>query len=360
MMRDMAHDTQHGGQPHAVARQLGLPAADFLDFSANINPDGPPPGVLDGLRDALGNAGTLTRYPDLGNRDLKQALSAYVGVSPEQIVVASGFVSLLEAALRVLPIRSCVVPVPAFNEYRRCLEQDGVDMVPLPLRPDQGFAYATSELLGGSADAILLANPQNPTGVLASAARLTELVDGARRQGKFVLLDEAFIDYAPADSMTPLVEANDHLIVFRSLTKCFAIPGLRVAYAVAAKAVAGELEEHVAPWSVTTLASVGAIAALGDRDYIAALSERNRLRREVLREGLRVLGVATYPGAANYLLARLPAGVSAADLWRSLAARGFLLRACDNFEGLGPGHLRLAVRSDSDNALLLRELRRRV
>ena len=350
----------HGGQPQAVAELAGYSPDEVLDFSASINPDGPPATVVAALRAALLDAASLTRYPDLQSAELKRALAMYAGCAPENVAVANGFVPLLEAALHTLPLRSCVVPVPAFGEYRRSLQQHGLTIQPLTLDADNDFRYECDALLGSGADAVLLANPQNPTGVLTPGSVLRKLTERVALQGKFVLLDEAFIDYAPGESLAAEAGKFPNLIVFRSVTKCFGIPGLRVAYAVAEADLLQRVQAVLAPWPCTTLAASGVVAAVRDADFIAQFQDRNAARRRVLQAGFERLGFTVYPAAANYLLVRVPAATGTAPdattLWRNLAMRGILLRACDSFEGLPPGHLRVAVRSARDNARLLEEV----
>src|SRR5262249_30689036 len=113
----------HGGQLHQTADHFGIPVSELLDFSANINPDGPPPAVLSCLREAINSPSIISNYPDLDEFNLRRCIAKYVRIRPENIAIANGFVPLLDAALRTLFIRSCLVPVPAFVEYRRTLER---------------------------------------------------------------------------------------------------------------------------------------------------------------------------------------------------------------------------------------------
>jgi threonine-phosphate decarboxylase len=163
----------HGGQLRQVAEWYGVPVEQLLDFSANINPAGPPPSVLMALRRALTNPTTLDTYPDLEMTELKVFLASRAGVDRENICVANGFVPLLEAALRSLKIERCLLPIPCFSEYRRTLGNAGVAVFPHLLLPEKYFQYETDAivraLLDHSCEAILLANPQNPSGVLLEA-----------------------------------------------------------------------------------------------------------------------------------------------------------------------------------------------
>ncbi len=346
----------HGGQLRPIAERFGIPMENLLDFSANINPEGPPPCVLAALRAAIEDPTTLTDYPDLQQTTLKQAIAQYAGVHPTNIVAANGFVPLLEAVLRTLPIRSCLLPVPAFNEYRKALARAGVDVVPHPLSQHRDFCYDLSD--AAPTDAMLLANPQNPTGVLHDLASIQALVEEAATQQRIVLLDEAFIDYTPEESLTPLVDRYPNLVVFRSVTKFHGIPGLRVAYLARHPSLAAAVEHNLPPWPITTLATDAVCAALTDGPYAERTRALNLQRRTRLQAELQALGIAVYPASANYLLLRLPPHVPADRLWQQLICEHRLvLRDCANYEALAPGHLRVAVRTEPENARLIYALR---
>jgi threonine-phosphate decarboxylase len=349
----------HGGQLHRIAERFGVPAAGLLDFSANINPDGPPASVLEALREALNDPTVLSAYPDLEETQLRLSIAEHTGVGAESIVVANGFVPLLDAVLRTLPIRRCLLPVPAFGEYRSALERADVAVTTYVLDQEADFRYDTDALLrtltAGRHDAILLANPQNPSGVRCERSVLTALIEEAAKLNIYVLLDEAFIDYAPMQSLVPDTDRFANLIVFRSVTKFHGIPGLRVAYAVGA--TARVVRKSLAPWSISTLAAIGVRAALSDEIYAERTLRLNLRRRELLVTQFRGLGLYTYPAAANFLLLRFPSVANAENCWeRLILDHGIVLRHCGNFEGLAGNHLRCAIRGDEENARLVKAL----
>lgn len=345
---------RHGGQALAIAKHFGLDSSQLLDFSANINPAGPPATAIAALESGLTRRESLTQYPDLGEAELKEALAVYARVSPGEILVANGFVPLLDAALRALRIRSCLLPVPAFNEYRSVLERNGVQIVPHALQEENGFRYDLQALGGGSQDAILLANPQNPTGILCDRGSMQQFVASAAAHFQYVLLDEAFIDYAPGDSLASAVSKFTNLIVFRSVTKFFGVPGLRVAYAAAGQNLLSAIEAFLAPWPITTLASQAVITAVADEPYAMKSRLLNEKRRAELSRELSNLGLAVYSGAANFLLLRNPLEVGENTLWeRMLLEHGIVLRNCDDYDGLPRGYLRAAIRDETANQHLV-------
>jgi threonine-phosphate decarboxylase len=355
--------TAHGGQLRQIAAQYGVPAEHLIDFSANINPAGPPPSVRVTLHRTLAESATLAAYPDLELTDLKSVLANHAWVRCDDVCVANGFVPLLEATLRSLKVTRCLLPVPCFSEYRRTLENANIAVLPHQLLQKNYFRYEpdviVQSLLHYSCDAILLANPQNPSGALFEAEAMRRLIELAAQYNITVLLDEAFIDYRPAQSLTQLVSEQSRLVVFRSVTKFFAIPGLRVAYAVSNASTAKNLNRFLAPWPISSLASDAVCAALQDEVYSHESRNLNDKRRTELEQELTRLNIFTYPSKTNFLLLRFAAEVDVRLLWeKMIVEEQVVLRSCGNFEGLGAGHLRTAVRSEPENERLIRGLER--
>jgi len=347
----------HGGQLRQIAERFGIPQSHLLDFSANINPDGPPPVVLSTLRASLNDVSMLTDYPDLQQTELKQSIARYADIGTQNIAVANGFVPLLEATLRTLPIRRCLLPVPAFVEYHKTLTRAGIEISFHALSAESSFNYNLEAMLAGQHDAILLANPQNPSGVCHDAAIVRDLIARAAKKNMYVLLDEAFIDYVPEHSLTTATDHFPNLIVFRSVTKFHGIPGLRVAYAVSNPSLSISLAENLPPWPITTLASRAVSAALGDQGYADRSRTTNIERRTGLQQELEKLGLILYPSAANFVLFRLSSEVDPVAFWQHMIVEHHIvLRACTNYEALPAGHLRVAVRTKEENYCLIEAL----
>ena len=345
----------HGGQLRHISERFKIPSSQLIDFSANINPDGPPIAVLSTLRTSLEDISILTAYPDIEQAELKKAIADYAGVHQKQLVVANGFIPLLESALHALRLKRCLLPVPAFVEYRRSLARVGVEVEPHILSANSNFRYDIRVMVHGGHDTVLLANPQNPSGVLTTRDTLLQFVSECAERNITVLLDEAFIDYAPLHSLTADVEQFANLIVFRSVTKFLGIPGLRAAYAVANEAISQALNETLPPWPITTLASCAVASALADHSFAKRTRLQNDRRRSNLRDELDTLGIRTYLSAANFLLLQLPEFISAGRFWgHMLVEHHMVLRDCSNYEALPSGHLRIAVRTTEENDKFIR------
>jgi threonine-phosphate decarboxylase len=185
------------------------------------------------------------------------------------------------------------------------------------------------------------------------------LIDSAREHNLAVLLDEAFMDYCPDHSLHREPLKTENLIVFLSVTKFFAMPGLRVAYAISNSARIGSMNRFIAPWPVTSLACDAVSAALGDKSFAIESRQANEQQRSWLQQELSRLMIATYPSEANFLLLRMPDAVDVAQVReRMIVEERIVLRSCANFEGLPSGHIRIAVRSKIENQQLIHALER--
>jgi threonine-phosphate decarboxylase len=339
----------HGGDMQRAARQSGISPDRLLDFSANINPMGLPKRAAERLAREAQDPSAWSRYPDPETGELRAAISKYIHVSPDCIVIGAGADSLIHTAVRALAPQRCVIPIPAFSEYARACRACGCESIAIPL------AKVPSPRAG---DLLFINNPHNPTGVCASRSETLQRIAEARGSGAAVLVDEAFIDYVPGASITADAALQNGVVAIRSLTKFFGCPGLRVGYAVAAPETARSLAANLPPWPVTTLASNVLAEALADEEYRAEALERNQRARTGLSAALSALGCVVNPAAANFLLLRLPAAVDAAEIraWL-LQQHAILVRECDTFAGLEPGrYLRVAVRHENENARLVAAL----
>lgn len=346
----------HGGGVHSVARQYGLALADILDFSASINPLGMPAAVAAAARQGLEEA---IHYPEVDAVSLTDALAAFHRLPADSLLAASGSTELFYLAPQVLRPRRALLVTPAFSEYQRALTLVGTTLDFFPLRPENNFELDLCQLLQQvkpDTDLVLLANPGNPTGAAVPAAKIESLARALREQA-LLAVDEAFIDFCPAQSVIERVVDHSNLYVIRSLTKFYAIPGLRAGYLAGSPRGIARLAAARPPWPLSTPALAAAIACLDQKEFRAATLEAIPKLRQQLAAGLTELGLTVFPSQANYLLARLEGpGQNAAVLEAALRPQGLLIRDCASFAPLDGRYLRLAVRSAEDNQRLLTAL----
>ena len=350
----------HGGDIDAIATRYEMDGAGWLDFSANINPAGPPPAVLEVLRTGAQDVASLMRYPTSRDRALGNALASVVGVAAEQIVIANGSSALIEAFVRTVAPRRCLVPQPAFSEYARALKAQGCETIPFILRPEDDFsldvrAFVTM-LQRERPDACILTNPHNPSGGLIGRDDMRTILENGRALRVAMLVDEAFIDFVPEASVVDSLETGDAALVMRSVTKFYAMPALRVGYGVAPPDFARAVVARIPSWPVTSLAADAAIAALGDEDYVRSTCAGTASERERFATELRAAGVKVFPSAANFLL--FASMVPSAVLTDCLARRHrIVVRDCATYPGLEDGgFIRICVRSHRDDSAFVAAL----
>lgn len=352
----------HGGDVDAVAREYGIPAEALVDFSASINPLGPPARVLARLRRDAADASLLARYPDPRYSELRTALAAHAHVPPKSLAIANGAAALCGAVIRTLTPGTCVLAVPAFAEQHRALDAAGWSVSPFSLTAADGFrldAGALCERLETVRPALcLLTNPHNPSGALTTAAEMIRVVRAAAACGTWLAIDEAFIDYAPSESLTVEATRWVHLVILRSLTKFYGMPALRVGFSVSMPQVAARIDAQLPAWPVTTLAAAAGVEAVRDLDYTRRTLLNVADERRRLAEALATIGVETYASAANFLLLRLPGRLDSARVREQLISdHRIVVRDCRSFHGLSDGRfVRVAVRSSGENGRLVRAL----
>ncbi len=233
MKDNMKTNFDHGGNVFAVARSLGVPPEEILDFSASINPLGPAPGVRDALATVFNR---LVHYPDSDCTELREALAFSHGVEPANICVANGSTQLIYLLPRLTPGKRALVIAPAFSEYAKALTRDGWVVEQFILEAAEGFAIPFDRLEKGLRDGydlLILGNPGNPTGQLYPLAVVQKIDCLCRAAGCFLVLDEAFMDFCEEGSAKHYAVERDSILVLRSMTKFHALPGMRLGYAIA-------------------------------------------------------------------------------------------------------------------------------
>ncbi|TBL78287.1 threonine-phosphate decarboxylase CobD [Paenibacillus thalictri] len=349
----------HGGNWAAAEEAFGRKAGERLDFSANINPLGPPPALRHMLLDEWDY---ITRYPDPEVRELRQAISSKYGVPFDSILVGNGAAELIDLLPRALRFRRAAVTDPTFSEYREALEKAGADVVSVTSSPEERFRIEPSKLIDvlPQVDALFLGQPNNPTGERRERDELRELARQAHKHGAKLVLDEAFADFFPDESNVTMIReaaASEHIVVIRSMTKFYAIPGLRLGFIVAGPAMIRELRRLQMPWSVNHFAQKAGVLALQDHEYERRTRELIAVERSWLQNRLYGLGCTAFDSVANFLLVALgPSHIPANEMQRRLAEQGIFIRRCATFIGLDDRYFRIAVRTRPENERLVAAL----
>jgi L-threonine-O-3-phosphate decarboxylase len=330
----------------------------ILDFSASINPLGPPQSAIAAIQAHLGD---LRDYPDPDYQALRYALSQFHQVPMEWILPGNGSAELLTWASRELAqLQATHLLTPAFGDYQRALQAFDANIVVSSFdlsrndQSDQAVHEADSVPIQPSTSqcGLLLNNPHNPTGRLFSIDAILPLLE----QFALVVLDEAFMDFllpSEQQSLIDLVQDYSHLVILRSLTKFYSLPGLRLGYAIAHPDRLHRWRKWRDPWSVSTLAAAAGIAIVQDVDFQQQTWNWLKPTRTQLSRGLATIpGLTPLPSAANFLLVHCQSSVTNLQL-RLLEQQQILIRDCLSFSELGDHYFRVAVRTLEQNQQLL-------
>jgi len=339
-----------------VAREFGIDQGSIVKLASNENPRGVSPKALAAIGAALPE---LARYPD--GFELTQALSQRLGVPMQQIVLGNGSNDVLELAgmAFLAPGCSAVYSQHAFAVYPLATQARGAQSIVVPAK---NFGHDLEAMLAAirpDTHVVFIANPNNPTGTMLTAAELESFLRRAPKN-VVIVLDEAYNEYLDPALRCPSIAwlaSFPNLIVTRTFSKVYGLAGLRVGYAVCHPQVAALLNRVRQPFNVNNLAIVAAVAALADQDFLRDSFELNVAGMKQLLDGCRRLGISWIPSYANFVTVEIPrAGKQsqAGAAFQKLLRQGVIVRPLANY-GM-PDHLRVTVGLARENARFLEAL----
>ncbi|HEY3422292.1 MAG TPA: threonine-phosphate decarboxylase [Methanocellaceae archaeon] len=354
-LRDVAPCT-HGGRLEEIAASLGAGEAGLLDFSVNVNPY-PPSDARAIIARAYGE---VSRYPDNSYSRFCRSAARFTGTLMENIVPGNGSMEIIRLfAESILEKGDLVaIPSPTFGEYEQQCRLFGAGIRYLRLTD----LYKKEYWHLNGCKATFLCNPNNPDGELMSKGDVLQLVDYCKKNNIIVVVDEAFIDLAdPEQSVASHVDEYDNLLVLRSLTKCFAIPGFRLGFGVTSKENASLLNKVRLTWNLDSISSeVGIYYMDTSKAYLDVSRTYVHREREWLFDQISAIkGVKALPTSANYFLLDIGLiGLSSTEFTARMLCEKILVRDCGSFKMLGYPCVRLAVRTREVNVRLVSALKK--
>jgi len=353
---------KHGGELETIAEQYGIDTDRLLDFSVNVNPLGTPESLADAIKKGFA---LLNRYPDSSSRRTRRKLAHHLNLSEENIIVGNGATELIYLINRCcserLHARDAVIIEPTFSDYQRSVSLVGGRVRHHLLLHETCFQLNIDHLIADARDAaiLFLCNPNNPTGQLFQKSQILALATTLEKN--LIVVDEAFLDFTDEshhNSVCGEVINFPNLVVLCSMTKLFAIPGLRLGYLVAHQNLTERLNQYKEPWTVNIFAQIAGEMLLDETDYLQRTRELVKIEREFLFNQLKQFSWLTpFPSAANFLLVHIGREYLTATMLREkLLKRGILIRNCSNFVGLDERFVRLAVKEHAENLKLISAL----
>lgn len=355
MTNSSANRPIHGGNLWKAAEKYNIDVKDIVDFSSNVNPLGPSPSTEAALKERFH---MVSCYPDPESVELKRELSNYLNICQSSLLLGNGAVELIYFLGRYFDKRRVVTAAPSFSEYGRGSVNSSYYY--LFLNKEKYFQLNAAEVIPHicPSDVVYLCNPNNPTGKIVKKEDLMKIYEECINKNACLVVDEAFIDYLDNPkgfSLKNEAAACSNLIVLRSLTKFFSLPGLRLGYLISSKCNVEAFDKLLPTWRINSFAETAGIFSLQDSDYMKKTRDFNKTERSYLAANLsRITGLMPFDSHANFILVDCrESGRSAEEIEDYLGKKGLLIRNCKSFENLDEYYFRVAVKFREQNNRLL-------
>jgi threonine-phosphate decarboxylase len=340
----------HGGKNHS---QLTDP--NIIDFSSNISPIGTPLSVKKSIKKNIDN---IKNYPDFSSSTVISSLKKYTHLEKSNLLVGNGAIEIIYNFCFAFLSKDTkvLIPIPTFQEYETAAK----------LNNSKISYFKTMDLSKNLEEFIskipkngyiFICNPNNPTGKLLEKNQLLKIIKKAKKLSTIVFVDECFIEMVPEsnESVMSYVKKYDNLFILRSLTKSFALPGIRIGYAASSKQIIKVLQKIKIPWSVNSIAQEAANTVLKNKSYLVKSNliikkELNYLINKISK----LEGYDCSKSSTNFILIKTKK--NSTNLQKKLLEKKILIRDCKNFRGLNNHYIRIAVKSHKDNLKLVKAL----
>jgi len=350
---------EHGGNIYEAARSLQVDLQEIIDFSANINPLGVPASFREAL---LNRWDSIKNYPDPDYTGLVKTIAAEEGVEEKNITAGNGATEVIYEIIRVLKPKKSLILAPTFSEYERALNRVNCDMEYFYLKEENNFQIDVTLLnsINESIDLVILCNPNNPTSQLTDRGLMRDILELCREKSTALMVDESFIDFVNQpenETLVPYIGHYRNLYIIKSLTKFFAIPGLRIGYGVSSnEGILKKIKEEKQPWTINSFAALAGETVLKDMDYIKKSREWMKKERDFLFRRLREIdGIKVYSPKANYILFKVLREEK--DIKSHLFENKVLIRSCCNYKNLTESFFRAAVKDRVSNEYFVKILK---
>ncbi|AWK52710.1 threonine-phosphate decarboxylase [Clostridium beijerinckii] len=346
----------HGGNAKEISRENKIEYDKILDFSANINPLGMPNSAKRAIIDGLDE---VEKYPDITYFELKCSIGEFENINKENLILGNGAAEVLFNVVRGINPKNTLILAPTFLEYEEATKAINGNIIYYKLKEKNNFRIQEDILdyINSDLDLIFICNPNNPTGTITEKDLLKKILIKAEKNNVMVLIDESFLDFIEENlSMISYINEYENLIIIKSLTKFFAIPGLRIGYGICSNVSLKDNIEKISPaWNINILAEIATKTAIKDKNYIKESIKFIKDEKEYLYNELKEInGLKVYEPNVNFVFLKT---ISKMNLKNELLKNNVLIRSCSNYEGLDNSYYRIAVRSHEENSKLIKNIR---
>ncbi|WP_335869896.1 threonine-phosphate decarboxylase CobD [Bacillus sp. 2205SS5-2] len=350
---------EHGGQPAQMKKLFHLKKeVEVYDFSANLNPIGPPKWLKEEMEKQWQK---LMCYPDPHYSSSRATLARIEDVDEDEILLTNGGAEAIFLVAKYFEGKRAGIVHPVFSEYERACRHYHLDVTDVLVSAEDDFQLPVNKIveLMSDIDVLFLCRPNNPTGMVVPKNEMKILLEQGLISHTYLVVDEAFVDFIPSESLGPLLKNYPNMVLLRSLTKMYTIPGLRLGYIMGGSRIVEVLKKEQIPWSVNAIADAVAPRLLEDKEFLIRTFEWLREQTDVLRTFYEGQDFYMSPTCVNfYLMQDQKNPNQMEELFNFLLRNGILARHTHNFKGLGGRFLRFSIRSEDENTKLLRLLRK--
>lgn len=351
----------HGGNLDELSRNFKLNKENLIDFSANINPLGINKRVKDAIINALDE---VERYPDITYFNLKSGISDFEGVNYEDLVLGNGAAEVIFNLVRAIKPKKVLIPAPTFGEYEEAVLSVDSNIEYYYLKEDNNWIIDEDIInyINYDIDMIFICNPNNPTGTLTKKEVIINIARKALITNTIVAIDESFLDFVRDGerySVINLLKEYNNIFIIKSMTKLFAIPGIRIGYGICKnKEIISKMELASVPWNINILAEKAALESLKDREYIdKTISYIEEEKEYLYKELIKFNDIKVFNPSVNFIMFKIKNNI---DLKMELMKENIIIRGCNNYIGLDDSYYRVAVRTREENKNLIIALKKLV
>lgn len=337
-------------------KKYGIDKDSLIRLSSNENPYGPSPLIAEKLRSITDK---LNLYPETDYRAIKKTFAERVNVEYENVTVGNGSDELfLLCSLVFGDEKEAIIPEPSFTWYRTCLLLSNATQITLPILEDKNFVLTSEEIINAvtkNTTLLFLASPNNPTGYRMPYNELEKVAIECENQ--CIVIDEAYYDFCNDRSAVDLIE-YENVVVTRTMSKAYALAGVRVGFLVAHKKIISILEKIKPPFNINSVGIVATKTALEDQQFFSATVDKIKSERTRVFNSLSSFhGIKVYPSDANFLFMKITKeGLNSEKVFLKLLKRGILVRNCSSFDLCNDNYIRVTTGTSEENDAFLHAL----
>jgi threonine-phosphate decarboxylase len=351
----------HGGNVYCIAQQLGCEPSEIIDMSSNVNPLGPPDGLIGFLKE---NLHVIKSLPEVDSNLLVHSFAGRHGIDPSCVLAGNGSTQFIYAIPLALQTRYALILGPTYADYADACNMHNIRYRYLLVNEAQGFKadwdWIKRQIKESRADTVFVCNPNNPTGVFYSFAEIESLC--AAFPEKTFIIDESYLPFVPSGSEDSMIACGlPNVIVLNSMSKIFRISGLRIGFVIASKNIIDALSHYALPWSVNAIAQVGVCYLMEHEAEVDTFIRQTHAlieneKKRFAEQFKNASNLTLFESTTSFILGKLDPPHTADFICQALLSEKILIRNCSNFKGLSNRFIRISLKNGTKNKMLISQL----